>query len=207
MIQIHVGEGEYRESFDVHEALITARSIFFKNALSGNWKEAQERVVNLPEDDPAIFAIYVHSIYNGELPTTPDSETLNLSPDWENRGICKFYVLAEKLQDIGAKNSAIDALIARSKVKDDHGVGRAPAPGSVKVIYNGTTAGSSARKLLVDFYAHRASLSYMAEAEAELPEDFKHDLLIKMFALRKPGLEDPTRATNTEYHEKNNNTG
>ncbi|KAF2024703.1 hypothetical protein EK21DRAFT_117548 [Setomelanomma holmii] len=54
-IQVSVSTAAHQQTFDVHESLITTRSPFFKKAMTGNWKEAQERVVKLPDDEPVIF--------------------------------------------------------------------------------------------------------------------------------------------------------
>jgi hypothetical protein len=51
----------------VHEPLITSRSPFFRNALQGRWQEAQERTVNLTEDDPEVFTLYTNGLYTGHV--------------------------------------------------------------------------------------------------------------------------------------------
>jgi hypothetical protein len=56
-----------QEKFAVHEALITSRSPFFRNAMQGRWQEAQERTVNLTEDDPEVFSLYLQGLYAGHV--------------------------------------------------------------------------------------------------------------------------------------------
>lgn len=62
-----VGQGDAQEKFAVHEALITSRSLFFRNAMQGDWKEAREHVVNLVEEDPEIFSLYLQGLYAGHV--------------------------------------------------------------------------------------------------------------------------------------------
>lgn len=67
IVQIIVGadRNEQSTTFNIHRDLITSRSPFCAKALKnygecGNgdiqWLEGEERVVKMPEDDPAIFA-------------------------------------------------------------------------------------------------------------------------------------------------------
>jgi hypothetical protein len=51
------------KEFTVHEDLICPRSHFFRKAMSGPWKESEERKVDLPEDEPGVFALYLKLIY------------------------------------------------------------------------------------------------------------------------------------------------
>jgi hypothetical protein len=115
IIKVNVGKGAKRDSFDVHNALLTARSLFFKSALNGNWVEAIERAVNLPEDDPQTFKTYVHLLYTGDFATESDP---NLGIDESHDkllSLAKLYVLAEKLQDIETKNESLTVLITTAK--------------------------------------------------------------------------------------------
>lgn len=68
--------------------LLVARSDFFKKALSGEWKEATERVVNLPEEKPWIFAIYTHVLYTGTVATKPAPGFVSKGDVDENFYLC-----------------------------------------------------------------------------------------------------------------------
>jgi hypothetical protein len=54
-VKVDVGTAPKLQTFDVHIDLVTARSDFFKKALSREWKEAAEKVVKLPDDDPEVL--------------------------------------------------------------------------------------------------------------------------------------------------------
>jgi hypothetical protein len=58
MLKIVVGPAGDTRDFCIHEALLTARSKFFEKAMGKGWKEAEEKLVKLPDDDPDIFALY-----------------------------------------------------------------------------------------------------------------------------------------------------
>jgi hypothetical protein len=51
------------QNFTVHQDLISTRSEFFAKALRGDWKEAQERTVVLPDDEPEVFRLYLQFLY------------------------------------------------------------------------------------------------------------------------------------------------
>jgi len=58
MVTVRVGDSTESEDFVAHESFLTSRSEFFCRAMNGSWEEAESRMVKLPEDKPAIFAIY-----------------------------------------------------------------------------------------------------------------------------------------------------
>jgi hypothetical protein len=62
-IRVNVGQEPGNKHFFVHQHLICPRSEFFKNAMKEEWKEAQERKVNLSEDEPDTFALYLELLY------------------------------------------------------------------------------------------------------------------------------------------------
>jgi hypothetical protein len=134
--------------------LLTARSRFFQKALFGNWKEAEDRVVNLPEDDPALFADYIHVLYTGDTPGLSNPETISNGGE-STRMLCKLCVLAEKLDDVGTKNTVIDALLCSLTKPQTDGNIYLPGRVSVGIIYDGTPEGSPARRLMTDLYAYR----------------------------------------------------
>ena len=67
-IEVRVGQGDNQKKFLVHKDLVISRSRFFLNALRGNWKEAEENAITFPEDDPAVFGLYVQLLYLETLP-------------------------------------------------------------------------------------------------------------------------------------------
>ncbi|KAL1642392.1 hypothetical protein SLS58_005466 [Diplodia intermedia] len=66
IVTIEVGTAPAVKFF-VHEALLCYYSAFFHNALNGRFKEAESKVISLPEDDPIEFAMAVHWLYSGEV--------------------------------------------------------------------------------------------------------------------------------------------
>lgn len=60
LVRIEVGSDEEKQAFDVYHGVLCFYSGFFKAALNGRWKESQDQVVQLPEDDPKLFQLLTH---------------------------------------------------------------------------------------------------------------------------------------------------
>jgi hypothetical protein len=107
MVHVEVGTGENSKTYAIYSSTLTTRSLFFRKALSGPWKEAEERVVHLPEDDVRTFELYLHYIYNKEFACNPSENEYGKK---ERVALARLYVLCEKLQDPRSKNCIIRAL-------------------------------------------------------------------------------------------------
>ncbi len=59
-ITVKVGSGDKAYVFGVHENLICEPSSFFRAALNGTWKELVDQIVDLPDDDPEVFELYIN---------------------------------------------------------------------------------------------------------------------------------------------------
>lgn len=196
-----MGEQLQQKSFYVQETLLSQHSLFFKKAFSRDWKEKAERIVNLPEDESAVFAVYVEFLYCGNLAVVPEVLDLNDTAQSEQHMLCKLYVLAEKLQDMDTRNRAIQGLLYSAKQVRPGNSTICPSIDSIKIIYDGTLHGSMARKLLVDYYTYRGTGSWIINHK-DLPEDFLVDLATNLMDKRAIP-DDPTRnGDGAEYMEK-----
>jgi hypothetical protein len=74
--------------------------------MNGRWKESEDGIVRLPEDDPQVFDIYVQSLYLGHV-----SQFNGQDADGLDYGmLADLYAIAQKLQDVKAKNTASRAI-------------------------------------------------------------------------------------------------
>lgn len=64
---IEIKVGEEPESLYVHDSLFTSHSRLFERIINGDWKESEERVIELPKDDSRTVVSYVHFLYTHEL--------------------------------------------------------------------------------------------------------------------------------------------
>jgi len=187
MLKLRVGSGLNMASFFVHSTLLTSRSDFFKHAIIQDSKENEETTIALPEDNPVTFRRYLNLVYVHQLATKGTMQWLKL---------CRLYVLAEKLQDVTSKNQIIDGMCVffneitcRPAVK--HRTHYNLPSLATAELYDGTTHGSKARKLLVDLYTDFGSESWLqSDSLIPLPEKFIHELAIRLIEKRGPVFSD-----------------
>jgi hypothetical protein len=56
------------------------KSEYFRKALDGDFREAENQAIDLPEEDPAIFSFLVAFLYEGTYaPIKPVADALGLS--------------------------------------------------------------------------------------------------------------------------------
>jgi hypothetical protein len=142
-----------------HESFLTTRSEFFRRAMNGNWTESDTRLFKLPEDDPKTFALYLNYAYTGQLSTTRRSaeevgslelHTFDRYIECEYRSLLQLYVLAEKLQDVLAKNDILIAVVDVSQMRSAEMMSAVPGLKIASILYEGTPYTSPARRLVTD---------------------------------------------------------
>lgn len=64
---VKVFVGSSRKLFQVHKKPLCRSSEFFDKAFNGGFAEAQDNKIDLPEDSPEIFAVFVRLLYTGRI--------------------------------------------------------------------------------------------------------------------------------------------
>ncbi|RFU29666.1 hypothetical protein B7463_g6659, partial [Scytalidium lignicola] len=78
---IPVRVGPHCETFLVHRDILT-KSEYFRKALDGEFREAEDQAVDLPEENPAIFSFVVAFLYEEKfVPIKPIATALIAEPD------------------------------------------------------------------------------------------------------------------------------
>ncbi|CAN9199729.1 unnamed protein product [Alternaria alternata] len=114
-----------------------ASSEFFKNATKPEWR-TESRPVDLSDEQPAIFKRYCQWLYTGFIAP-------GLLAESSSGCLAYMYVLGEKIVDHEFQNAVIQAIIS-----DMDRMNVVPSLRTIKIIYDGTTEESAARRLLVD---------------------------------------------------------
>ncbi|KAK3113516.1 hypothetical protein LTR53_009122 [Teratosphaeriaceae sp. CCFEE 6253] len=173
--------------FHVHEKLLCSRSAFFGAALNKEWKEGQNRKVELLQESCADFSRYVHWLYSGKLAVKPSTPGQPLYD-----AMMALYVLGEKIIDPRFQDRVIDAIVASTRERNGTAGRLYPNMTHVTCIYKTTPEGSPARRLLVDMYAIKAGPTWFHD---EKPEDimceFFFDLTCALMERRE--VTDKTR--------------
>jgi hypothetical protein len=204
-VEVIVGKNEDKQTFWIHRGIVCERSAFFKGALGGTWREAIDQKIHLPEDDPKIFALYQHLIYNGTLPTRgypeeecpaecpaennessshPSDDSIllpNIGPEYEV--LTTLYVFCEKILDRDSKRTVLDAIIGRANERVLPHVPCSilfPDEKHINIIYDGTAEGDKARQVLVDMYAEWGDESWLTDCIEDWHPEFISDLSARM---------------------------
>ncbi|KAJ5198877.1 hypothetical protein N7491_000556 [Penicillium cf. griseofulvum] len=177
-----------KEPFHIHESLICTSSLFFKKAMSGSWKESHEHTVELPEDDPEIFALYSYWLYFSKIPLTVEApeknEFIGGIVKKEYLDLVSAYVLGDKLFDPKFQNSIIDVVFERCTTPDARdGVRYFPGAEIIIHAYNNTTKSAIIRKLFVDIYVESGKASWLSN---KLPTEFLFPVLEALMKKRTP---------------------
>ncbi|KAI9849135.1 MAG: hypothetical protein M1837_005365 [Sclerophora amabilis] len=199
---VKVEVGSLKRCWHLHKSLLCHCSPFFEKAFQGNFKEASEGFMELPDDDGAAFALFVQWLYQGSIEGTPDGTKAD---QWKYaQRYFELYVLADKLMIPALKNMAIDHY-RRTCRKSQQG----PGPSHLTAIYTRTEQSSPFRRLACELTARvfmrpgtcRGAVIYRPVIEAE--PDFAVDMLdyIREHMGRKV-LPYPFSADDSLYHDQ-----
>lgn len=137
--------------------LITKSSPFFAAALNGNFREANSKVVNLPEDDIDAFALFVRWLYVGEI----NGQLFGSKDQHPILGVCsgkkdakasldastKLYLQACILGDkLGCPVFHDLAMIEVLRCHHAEGI----TPETMRVVFENSAAGSKLRQFAID---------------------------------------------------------
>ena len=182
IITVNVGKEELMKKFLVHASVVCKRSKFFEKAIGGDWKEAQDKSVDLSEDDPTIFSLYVQLLYKGTIPTKrPGGGSKDKFWLEEYAVLARLYILAEMLMDTATKNTVLDAILSKRRETATDGLRYVPSIACVKIIYEGTSPQSPARRLMVNSWTEITNGSVAITSSTEdIPKDFLYDLSVSL---------------------------
>ncbi|RDW92785.1 BTB/POZ domain-containing protein [Aspergillus mulundensis] len=158
------------KSVIVHEDLLRASYEFFDKALDGPWKESARRIIELPADDPRIFAMYVRWLYFGSLAVLKGNVE---AEEGENQftNLVNAYILGDKLLCGDFQNAAIKEFVKRMKFFDPHN-------DVVKHIYAHTRPDASLRRLVVDVFIMNGTKGWLEDwnGDENIPQTFILDI-------------------------------
>lgn len=169
--------GKEATEFAVHEALLRRTFRFFDCALKSKWdvSRGETPVLQLTEEDPKVFSIYVHWLYFKMLPTVHlHISTWRKKVGSEADILVYSYVMGEMLHDTEYRNAVLEASVNILSNNYPSGIFSALSVFIINIIYNNTPAGSPARRLVVDTWAHWATRLCEGIFES-LPADFVKD--------------------------------
>lgn len=189
---VKVQVGEPPQDFFVHSELLRRSSAFFDAALKQEWHEGKQRTVQLPEQDPETFNLYVQWLYSGRILSKVDGAHGSVN----YLLVTKLYALGEVLLDNVFQDRIIDVLVTCVREKGKDGTTRWPAQEHVNTIYRGTTKGSAGRRLMVNMHVLQGRGNWLGEDADSCHHEFAVDLARALMSDRNPSV-----ATDKKYAE------
>lgn len=175
MIRLKVGsEGKV---FTVHEALLCHESKYFRTALQGSFRESQEKYLELDEEDPDIFSVFIYWLYGRDLPS--QEETASKLPS--------LWALGDRRIVPWLQNEVINILHQLSLSQQDK-PGIAPISiSNLKPTWDMTQANSKLRSFMLIYVALITELDFYFETEqaASLPSGFAEQILCLISEFRR----------------------
>lgn len=148
MVKIYVGAE--RKLWILPEALLCNHVEFFKSAFQSGFRESQDKVLELPEDDPMAFQLVLNDILGYRDQEDSDIEIEHLDGYAIQLVYCKAYVLADKIgrPDISARmcSSFISCMLVLSVFQP--APPRCVSPFAVKFAYQNTSEQTELRRSL-----------------------------------------------------------
>lgn len=171
--------GAEKQCFYIHPSALAARSKFFEAALKKEWRPNNEQPVELPEDDPDSFNIYLRWLYFGNVALQPTGLSVLLDSDLSYLSLAKLYSLGEKLLDTYFQDCVINAMVLRSRNEANSNQCSYPGHPAIQTIYRGTPSTSPARRLLVDIWAGLGEETWILHGVKDQSE-VNHEFIIDL---------------------------
>lgn len=156
----------------------------------------------MTQESPTAFGLYASWLYTGSIDATTtnaNERSDKLAHHAEFRLLADAYILGGSLLDNAFMDTIADALL--SKVCSPAGV-EIYAVGSEMVtsIYEGTTAGSPARLLMVDVFTVCAGQKHMRELVKDVSVEFLQDIAIAFASKKRSQQLVSLRDNSFRYH-------
>lgn len=144
--------------FALHAQPVQEHSEFARLALEKEWKEAQERVIPLPDDDPEVFKLYQQWIYYKRIFSTPSTSSAK-ADSGAYPVLVKAYLLGQKLLDGNFKDAMIDCIVEKLYTSATFDIKL------TSLVYDATPPKSPLRKLLLDIYVWCGDPTWLDEEQ------------------------------------------
>ncbi|KAF4624291.1 hypothetical protein G7Y89_g13882 [Cudoniella acicularis] len=142
MVDVFIGPN--KRQFRIHKALLCNRVDYFKKMFSSGFIESEEGHATLPDEDPAIFSLFVEWLYgNGRLSPVDISKSTTSSGPVIDR--IKLYGFAERICLIELADYLMTNLISNLRHYE-----RSPSKEGMKLAYVETRQGSPLRKYMAN---------------------------------------------------------
>ncbi|KAF9693742.1 hypothetical protein EKO04_008147 [Ascochyta lentis] len=186
---IAVEVGSERVKYYVHKALLEEHSEYFKRALNGPWKEAEEKVVCLDDVECRTFEVFVDWLYTRKLPA---KRTGWVGEEYDSEWYITLQIPMMKACAFANRMLSPDFLHAMEHRLIDHFIasGNVPFYEAIIFAFENLPPTSLILKALVD--AHCRSFDEAEDTEengelelrSQLPNTFLVDVMLRYVKLK-----------------------
>jgi hypothetical protein len=149
--------GESKKKIIVHQALLVHHSSFFRAALTGKFKEAEDKTIKLEEESPIVFEFVVHWLYYKRFPDADKGDDDELLSRWKfdsettNPGCFVWlYIFGDRYLVDRLKFDALTEL--ESVIRKNYNQGM-PGPGHIQLAFDQLPAKSPMCRLLIELFS------------------------------------------------------
>ncbi|KAL1865163.1 hypothetical protein Daus18300_007289 [Diaporthe australafricana] len=143
--------GHQKKRWSVHENLLSNKSEFFRASFRGGFRESKDGVLELPEDDPRVFELFVGWAYAQPINDLNTSRMRILSRPDDRKITIRDYIglhaFGEKYMMERLQNEVANAIYDYYQSSPN----KEPLSKDVEFVYNNTLAESKMRELMTFF--------------------------------------------------------
>lgn len=190
--------GPDRKKYLLHKAFLTHYSEYFRNALKGPWKEAEEGVIPLEDIDLGVLNIFTNWLYTQEPPVGRDwCVVADIQDDMRSTAMtsllmCKAVAFGDRFMAPKFYRDVNNRLAKRFHKQPPH-------YSTIIYAFENMPADRPLLKLLVDSHCRWWNLSMDEGAEQELQTQLPHEFLLRV--MRTFGKDAKKTLKICDYHE------
>jgi hypothetical protein len=164
---------------------------FFKNAMKPEWSRGNEPI-DLTDEDPAIVEVYIKWLYSDNLAVNVAEGETAANDDTRK---LRLYVLGEKLMHKAFQDAVLRVFVHGCRARRMYPTGH-----MISLLYDGTTAASPTRRLVVDMYCWRGAANWADNNFNNAHPDLMRDCMRALMKIRKVPKGEPSWETDlTQY--------
>ncbi|KAK5696700.1 hypothetical protein LTR97_008004 [Elasticomyces elasticus] len=144
LVDVEVGEGEEKRTFQAHKGLLAFYSSYFEAALNGRFLEANNGIVKITTEDPATFELFLLWAHTRRFLHDSDLQPTLMVSYFELAALWVFGDAHEILPVF--QDEVIDLFVLKLQ-----GTPERPDTETIEFIWNNTPPSATLRRLLIDF--------------------------------------------------------
>lgn len=171
---VQVKVGPEKNTFNIHKSILCNAGPYFKAALEGNFSEARDQILELPEDEPAVFERFQLWLYTNRV--LEEEENVG---DVSYDELVELYIFADLRGTTSLQNALVEHIIDKESLDEVFPSDCIPR------IYQCLSPNHPLRRLLVDMAAAFGNLDEWFKCNFnEFVPEFLMELVVAQYHMR-----------------------